>query len=220
MKFPLVIFLIFLSGISYSQQKFELGGFGGVSYYHGDINSQKLFYAPQQSYGLKVNYTFTRRYSLNTSFYYGNFTASDLDFSNDYQRYIRQASFNASLLDVNMQFKFNFLPMDNTTRFKDNFTFFVSGGMGYTFFVKGTNYVKPHFTLPFGVGVEFCPIKRFSIGAEWSYRKTWQDGIDGVESIRTENYRSSIHNNDWYAYAGFFVVYRFFYKDWDCPVYW
>lgn len=220
MRFLCVLVLFCLAGAGNAQHRFEVGLLGGTSYYQGNINPQQLFYAPQQSYGLKVNYTFTRHYSLNTAFYYGNFQASDRDFSNDYQSLVRQASFSASLMDMSAQLKFNFLPMDNTTRFQDNFTFFVTGGLGYVFMMDGTYSVPPHFTFPFGLGLEFCPVKRVSIGAEWSYRKTWQDGLDGVEHVRTGNYRSSLHNHDWYAFAGVFIVYRLFYNDWDCPAYW
>ena len=71
-------------------------------------------------------------------------------------------------------------------------------------------------TIPFGFGVKTNLTDRLSAGLEWSYRKTFYDKIDNVESPLG---KSILHNNDWYSTYGLFITYKFVKFAADCPVY-
>ena len=59
--------------------------------------------------------------------------------------------------------------------------------------------------------------KRVTAGAEWSFRKSFNDRIDGLEN--PSGVHSVIHNNDWYSFMGIFITYKFFNFAGDCPAY-
>lgn len=218
-KYGIWSYLLFFSYSLYAQERFDIGLFGGTSYYMGDINQTRIFYAPSLSYGAIVNYVFDSRLSLRVEIYKGSFQANDMDFANDYQRLLRRVAFTASLVDMSLQWEFNFLPYINITRYKDNFTFFVANGLGCAFIINSDYDPGSKLTVPIGIGVKYNLIKRLTVGAEWSYRKTFADGIDGVINYRNNLYRSGIHNFDWYSFAGVFFTYKIFYDEGKCPVY-
>lgn len=215
----LFLFIFSLVNIN-AQQKFEFGVIGGTSYYMGDMNHDIPFLNPQFSLGGKINYSLTRRYQIDFDISYGQFSGNGDKYLYEGVYAVVPNSFSAQLLDLGLMLEFDFLPFDNTTKLKNNYTFFVLGGLGYSFQMGGNYFTGPHFNLPFGVGFKYCPVKRLSVGLEWKYKKTWRDNIDGVEDREFGAYKSVLQNNDWYSYAGLFVVYRLFYKEGDCPVYW
>jgi hypothetical protein len=215
----LAILFFIITSLS-AQQKFEFGVIGGTSYYMGDLNHDILFANPGMSIGGKINYSITRRYQLDFDLTYGEFSGAGYKYLYEGAYEIVPHSFSAQMLDIGLLIEFDFLPFDNTTKKKDNYTFFVLGGLGYSFPMGGTYTGNPHFNLPFGIGFKVCPVKRLSAGVEWKYKKTWNDNVDGVESRENTVYKATIQNNDWYSYAGIFVVYRLFYREGDCPAYW
>jgi hypothetical protein len=218
-------FIFFFIGLLFcveinAQNRFDFGLFGGVSSYMGDINPTIPFYNPMLAYGGIINYTFSTRYMLRSEIYKGTFVANDLDFKNDYQRLLRQANFNASLVDISIQLEFNFLPYMNITKLKDNFAFFVTSGVGYTIITGGTYAVNNHLTIPMGIGVKYNLFDRFTVGTQCTIRKTFVDRIDGIVNYKNSMYNSAIHNFDWYMFGGVFFTYKLFYDDTKCPAYW
>lgn len=151
---------------------------------------------------------------------YGGISGSDMDFSNQYQNTIRQASFSSKMIDASLQLEFNFLPFLNTTKFKYNHSFYVTAGLGYTHFLGGAPGTTHNITIPMGIGYKYNLFKKLTLGAEWTYHKTYQDEIDGVINLNNELYYSSVHNFDWHSFAIIFVAYKLFYQEGDCPAYW
>ena len=76
---------------------------------------------------------------------------------------------------------------------------------------------QTYLSLPFGVGVKVNFPSRISAGAEWSFRKSFNDRIDGVEN--PSGLHSLIHNNDWYSFLGIFITFKFFNFAAECPAY-
>ena len=96
-----------------------------------------------------------------------------------------------------------------------------------------TPYSRVQFAFPFGMGMKLSLGKKVSIGVEVGYRKTLTDYLDDVSttyylegntidpavaaeylSDQGRNHsagmqRGNSRTSDWYAYAGFFLTYKF-----------
>lgn len=218
-KSSIIILLILLLSIcsAKAQTKKEGGFFLGTSYYLGDINPTRQFYDPSPSLGGLFKFYLNNRHCLRFSCYYGQFRGSDRDFSNEYQQ-VRNKSFSATLLDINAIYEFDFLPFKYDPRIKA-ISPFLFGGVGYDFPIRTQYAIGPHFSIPFGMGVKYMISRKVTIGSEWSFRKTFQDNIDGVVSPGGSSENSLLSNKDWYSFAGFFITFRLFDNTGNCPVY-
>ncbi len=199
-----------------AQRNANFGIIGGIAYYMGDINPNRHFYKPSPAFGLIYRININPRYAIRGNAYYAQVRGSDLDFPEllHPDRAFLPVSFTTTMLDLNLQTEFNFLPFTpNVGKFK--YTPYVSGGLGFTLAMSAnTNH---HFTFPFGVGVKFNLTSKISTGAEWSFRKSFTDHIDRVEN--PTGIQSLIHNNDWYSYLAVFITYKFFKFAEECPAY-
>ena len=195
----------------------EAGFFLGTSFYMGDINPTRVFYAPSLAFGALYKMNITDMQSLRVQVNYGEIKGNDKDFNNAYQQY-RGASFSASLIDINLNYEFNFLPLQYKER-KTTFSPFIFGGVGLDLPLKSPGGVPGHPSLPFGAGLKYLPAKNITMGVEWSFRKTFIDNIDGVLNPGNNIDKSLINNTDWYSFAGFFITFRLFDNSNDCPAY-
>ncbi len=212
-----ISYLIIFQLNSSAQTKYEIGLFAGTSYYMGEINPSRQFYAPSPAAGAMFKWSLNKRDALRFHAYYGHFRGSDRDFNNQFQQN-RNASFSASLLDINAIYEYNFLPFQFNAH-KRTFSPFLFVGLGYEFILQSQNNIGSHFAVPFGVGIKYFVSKKVTVGAEWSFRKTFRDNIDGLENPGETKYKSSISNTDWYSFAGFFITFRLFDHSGDCPAY-
>ena len=200
-----------------AQNKPEIGFFGGVSYYMGDINPQQVFYSPGPAVGGLFRYLINPRYAVRLQLNYGQLSGSDLDFSDNFRQQ-RGAAFNNSLVESIIVGEINFLEFLPKTNARD-FTPFISGGIGYAFLVNSSVPSKNHLTIPFSVGAKTSINQSWSVSVEWSFRKTFFDKLDGLANPGNDIYQSSFHNNDWYYFAGVALSYRLFNDAGNCPVY-
>jgi hypothetical protein len=77
------------------------------------------------------------------------------------------------------------------------------------------------FNIPVGIGFKYSPWKRWTIGAEWQFKKTFNDDIDRFNntkpSIINGNKKGSLFlNTDWISFFGVSVSYRLAVKS-KCP---
>ena len=221
MKRNLLLFLLFfLASFIYGQGKTELGISLGGSYYQGDINRSKLFYSPSVAYGLILKYNFSNHLSASLNGKYVKLKGSDADFNN-IENQLRGASFSTSLVDVSILFEFNFLPYTSSGYIKKNkhrFAPFIFIGIGGNYIFSAGGFENP-ITIPFGLGIKYNIFERFTLGLEWSYRKTFNDKIDGVINIQDNQNSPVIHNDDWYSFGEVFITYKLFKDKIDCPTY-
>lgn len=213
----LFVSLLFICSSVLAQPHKEAGFFAGTSYYIGDINTSRQFYEPSPSVGVLIKNFFNDRHCLRFSGFYGQFRGSDLDFNNEFQQN-RRRTFSAALLDISLTYEFNFLPFS----YKDRsavFSPFLFGGLGYDLMVREQYPVGNHLSIPFGIGAKYLASRKVTLGLEWSFRKTFKDNIDGVESAGLPSEKSVISNKDWYSFAGFFITFRLFDNPGNCPVY-
>ena len=213
-----IVCALMIFALSNAQRKVDLGVFSGGSYYLGDINQSRQLYAPSIAIGGFYRYNMNPRYSIRGNIYYCGLKGDARDFNNVFQDSIRKSRFEARILDVALQFEFNFLPYDTRGK-KWDYSPYVAGGIGFSF-ISSTSSLTYKIVLPIGVGLKVNVAKKLSAGMEWGFRKTFYDGLDGLENWNDPGYPSRFHNYDWYSFTGIFVTYKIFHYRDDCPAYW
>ncbi|MGF1586771.1 MAG: DUF6089 family protein, partial [Bacteroidales bacterium] len=191
-------FLAILSTGSFSRDNFNIGVFAGTSYYQGDINTSRHFYAPAPAFGMMVKYDFNDHYSLKAGLNYGQISANDLDFAGITNQ-TRGATFVNNFYDFSLLGEFNFQPF-RVTIFKKPVTTFITAGMAHTTGISES--FTGNLNIPFGGGVKYGISSKVTIGFEWIMKKTFTDNLDGVKSFGQFNSPSLVHNNDWVSLAG------------------
>ena len=211
---------------SLAQGKGEIGVFGGASYYLGEINLSKQFYSPRSAIGPIYRYPINERYAIRGSVIFSGIQGDDKDFNSLYQQQ-RNRRFYTSLYDITAQFEFNFLPY--TTRKKDLDKYSTYIATGGTFFIAHDALHAYQFAIPLSLGFKFNITKRMGAGFEWTFRKTFTDGLDlitGFDEIPIQNENGRIqkqsgyyNDKDWYSFGGVFLTYRFRVGGIACPAY-
>ena len=193
----------------------DAGGFAGVSYYLGDVNSRRHFYRPSPSFGGLIKYNLTEHHCLRVNVFWGQLKGNDLDFKNEYQQ-MRAHSFETSLVDCHFGYEFNFMPYIVNHRVTSHTTC-IFGALGYSVVLSSSSeMVDNHITIPFGVGYKYRFNDRVTLGCEWGMRKTFYDKIDNISNPGPDGSWSPSHNNDWYSFAGIYLTFRVFEKGGVC----
>lgn len=210
----LVLLLVFVIPLN-AQRDSDYGVYGGISYYMGDINPEKHFYAPSPAFGIIYRYNFHPRHAIRTNIFYGKIRGNDLDFDNDYQQ-SRAQSFESSLLEWALQFEFNFLPYTTTGKWWDYTPYFALGG-GLCF--SDAAFQKYTAVIPVSVGFKVNIYKNTGLELEYGFRKTFYDNFDGLIDNINPGHHTWTHNNDWYMFAGVTVTWKMFHNLLSCPAY-
>ena len=216
-----------------AQDRVEVGGFLGTSYYLGDLNPGTQFRNPHLALGGIVRYVLTDRVVFKGTAMFGTI-------SGEYpqkkvklnERNTNRYSFERSLLDVAAMVEYNFMSYDHRFISNTNFTPYLTFGIGTTIYNRytidsGSGDGDPVFvlSLPFGAGVKYKLTDWIRIGAEWTFRKTSVDDLDVVPDGNSPvdpadpfgfGHTSSIHNNDWYSFAGVYVTFNLFRRKNEC----
>jgi hypothetical protein len=213
----LILLLVFPYKHATAQRKSDIGIIGGASYYLGDINHGRHFYAPSPAGGFIYRYNLNPRHSFRFNMIYASLKGSDSDFEDAYQLQ-RNRSFKTSIIDLAITTEFNFRDYTPTKLRKDRYTPYVSAGIGYASLISSNVNASSSATIQFGGGFKYNLARRWSMGAEWTFRKNLNDLIDGTENIGAEK-GVFFHNNDWYSIIGLFITYKIFNWREDCPAY-
>ncbi len=212
------VLTLLVPSVILAQRNANIGIFVGTSYYMGDINPSMHFYRPSLAYGLLYRYNINTRLALRANGYVADLSGNDLDFPGrlNPDRALSPARFQTSLLDLALQVEFNFLPYTPTIG-KWQYTPYIAGGIAGGLIMGSTTDATNSASFPFGIGIKLNVTSRLSTGAEWSFRKSFSDRIDGVSN--PSGTTSLIHNNDWYSFLGVFITFKFFNFATDCPAY-
>ena len=197
------------------QRSSDLGVFAGVSSYLGDINPDRLMYAPLPAGGLFYRYNFHPRYSIRTSLLAGGLRANDLDFRNAFQQ-ARAASFSGVVGEFAAKFEFNFLPYSTMGK-RWNYSPYFAAGAGIAFINTAVFAYEP--VLPFSIGFKINFYKNLGLEAEYGFRKTFYDNFDGLKDLIAPSDYSWLHNNDWYSFAGIAFTWKMYNRLAGCPAY-
>jgi hypothetical protein len=206
---------LFLSLTLSGQRNSDYGILAGVSSYIGDINPNRLLYAPLPAGGIFYRYNFNPREALRANLLFGGLRANDLDFKNGFQQ-ARAASFSGQVGELALQFEFNFFPYSTEGKQWD-FTPYFAGGAGIAFINTATLTYMP--VIPFTFGFKVNVYKNIGLEAEYGFRKTFYDNFDGLKDLVAPSDFGWIHNNDWYTFAGIAVTWKIYNKLAGCPAY-
>jgi hypothetical protein len=210
----LILFTISLQSV-YGQRNADFGVFAGVSSYIGDINPNRLMYAPLPAGGVFYRYNLHPRQSIRLNFFAGGLRASDLDFHNSFQQ-TRGASFSGEVAELAAQFEFNFF--NYTTLGKRwNYTPYFAGGVGMAFVNTVTTAIIP--VIPVSVGFKINIYKNLGLGIEYGFRKTFYDNFDGLKDFTDPADHGWVHNNDWYTFTGISLTWKMYNRLAGCPAY-
>ncbi|MBN1131736.1 MAG: outer membrane beta-barrel protein [Bacteroidales bacterium] len=206
-----VIFL--LIGLNAEAQRYaDPGFFAGTSYYMGDLHMYAPFQDPSVAFGPILRYNFNPRHSLRGHIIYNELRSFNTYFLGT------NADFQASFVDLGLNFEFNWLPYKTAFR-KTKYTPYVTGGVAYNLMVNGRS--ESHLNIPFGIGVKVNLGNRLSGGIEHTVRKTFTDGIDGTYNVDVNVPEKPLilGNSDWVMFTGIFLTYKIFKYNEECPAY-
>lgn len=234
MKQLLVIFLIgFLAIKALAQPSVDIGVFGGAGTYLGDMTKVDFQKSINPAYGGFVRYNFNPRYALRFNVINGTIGAEG---EYDYQPYNPDPTdlswnFSKNVLDLSLSFEWNYLKYivgDKSTPWST----FIYGGIGIQTFkysiltnngISDGSEIAP--TIPLGLGVKYNLSKRWGIGLEGGFRKSFSDKLDNLDDplsyINADGaqikYTDQLHNNDWTVYMGIHLVYKLIYgnQNWE-----
>lgn len=202
----IVIGFLLCAGLVRAQfARSEVGIFGGVSYYVGDLNPSKHFLFSQPGFGIIYRYNLSPRFALKVNGFYGTLKASDAVSKANVRRNL---SFRSYVTDISLQVELNFLKYI-TGHDKYVFSPYIFTGVSLFNFNPKAEYggdwyslqplgtegqgttlpgVRPRYSLtnvaiPFGLGIKYSPAKFLCIGFEWGLRKTFTDYIDDVSTV-------------------------------------
>jgi hypothetical protein len=211
MKFTLPLLFICISFFSLSQEKRDIGLYGGTTYYIGDFNPGTPFYQPLPSGGVLFRYNSSNYYSFRLSLGIGAIQGSH----NPSKYYLpgTPAPFSSQVISGEGVVEIGFLPFDTRSTKLKKMSPYIVAGIGASS-VSGS--ILPN--VPMGAGVKYAFGNRLSLSVEWRFHKTFSDMLDGYTNI-DESGRPIVHNNDWYSFGGVHIMYRLYNKKAICPVY-
>lgn len=201
-KIILGIAFLSLSNLLISQKGWEAGGWLGVSYYFGDLNTSFDLGLPGMSGGLVARYNINNRLAVKFSASAGFVSADDARSNNAFER-SRNLSFSSSLLDLSSSFEFNFLPYNHGSD-EDFFTPYIFAGFSVFQFnptaeldgdeiglrdlgtegqFKGEEYLLVQPALNYGIGFKLDLTYEWSLNFEISARSLFTDYLDDVSTV-------------------------------------
>jgi opacity protein-like surface antigen len=205
--------------------KAEVGALGGVSYYQGDVNPNKLFYSSNPAFGGFYQYNFSSRLSVRASATFGTLSGNDLDFQNTFQQ-TRAYKFTTSLTEFSWMVGFNFFNL-NPKNGNNNWTPYLIGGAA-AYLTDNPLSKKFKLSWPIGFGFKFCPTDRMTIGIEWVYRITDDNNIDMIQNATFQKEFNSQYQNrqksfnyvtDYYSVACLTLSFKIFELKKRCSAY-
>ena len=204
MKYWILLSFFYLSILLsvQAQRGWEVGGWGGVSNYFGDLNTNFDISRPGIAGGAIFRYNFNERLCIKFSGNYGQVSADDANSSNPYER-ARNLSFQTSIIDFTTQFEFNFLPYVHGSE-EHFYTPYLFGGLSFFHFnpkteyndelvelrplgtegqFKGEEYYLVQGGLAYGIGFKFDLSEVWSMNVELSGRSLFTDYLDDVSTV-------------------------------------
>lgn len=202
-----------MGGVGYAQ-KIELGaGVGGFNY-RGDISPTFKFAFFRPGGSLFFRYNPNQALSLRAEIAGGIITGKDSKSKDPFQQ-ARNMSFRTRIIETSAVAEYNFLNYQDR-RFAINWTPYVFGGLGYSFFkpnIQTADYKTSGLVLPYGVGIKYQIKRPWNVGIEYGTRKTFSDyydnlGGDPLTNVKLE--QGDPAHKDTYFYVRLSVSYTFY----------
>lgn len=195
-------------------QKVELGGFISGFMYKGEYNQYPNPLNIRPGLALFVRQNFNPVSTLRYGIAVGNIHGSDQG-SEQPMNILRNKKFNNSILEGSILYEYNFFDFrENEKTFKKSSKWspYLCGGLG--FFISNSivkNTRNGGLCLPVGFGFKHKINKNWNFGAEGLIRKTFIDGLDGVDlKDNAKPQISFTSDKDWYLSVSLFLSYSIY----------
>lgn len=228
----LILILLFLAILALDKpvygQIYEVGVYGGISAYRGDLNQTKLFNKTHGAGGIMLRYAHNQHVSARLNMGYSVLRGADTRSDNPHLIFsdtINDFSFETTLLELSLQTEVNFLPFtagDPETLFSP----YIFGGIGGIFFKPqiyknktpygGTEHLENPTPRDIedtgssiaaiglvGFGIKLNVARNIVADAAWGFRFSNTDYLDEV------SLRGNPKDNDYYSIIGLTVTYKF-----------
>jgi hypothetical protein len=202
MRIPLTAFALF-SVLLTGAQSLHVGGFAGISNYQGDLTDK--FYGSKMirpALGVGLEYEFSDRFSLRSSFTYGRVAGDDK--KNGKELKPRNLNFATNIIELGLTGEFRLLNMSElswTPYLMAGIAFFnfdpytedaagnkvflkplSTEGQGLTGYPDKKPYSNTQFAIPFGGGIKYQINETIGIAFETGIRKLFTDYLDDVST--------------------------------------
>jgi len=186
-------------------QIWDIGVWGGISNYQGEINPDFNMKFVKPAYGALIRYNFNPIISVRGNFSKGSIGANDSEFKGWQQQ--RNLSFQSKITELSGLFEFNFKPFitgdpkyNFTTylftgfsvfSFKPQTTYngsitnlqaFGTEGQGSEYYPQRNKYFLYNFAIPIGGGMKVSLSNHLSFALEIGARRTFTDYLDDVST--------------------------------------
>lgn len=210
MKLVSTLLFTLLLYVSWAQEKNDIGISLGSSNYIGDLNPALSYSNAQPTFGLLIRHNASNYYSLRVAVSMAGLSTTPSN-TNSYLPG-SQTAFAKMLYEGELIAEIGFLPFNTKIKTSMNFSPYVIAGIGAAS-IDGV--IFPH--IPLGIGAKYSFRNRLSLAIELRLHKTGNDLLDNYVNVSTS--RSTVHNNDWFTFAGIMLSYRIYNKKGLCPVY-
>jgi hypothetical protein len=196
----ILFILLFLFTLTSSRAQFQVGIFGGIANYQGDLVDQ-AYQTPRGAIGATLNYEISGRLSIRGGFTYAKVAGAD-SLSKKQDLRLRNLSFQSSISEVSLVGEFNTFNMyerrwspylfaglaayhynpyayDRTGR-KVFLKPLSTEGQDLPGYPDSKDYPLFQLAIPFGGGIKFDVNDRFRIAVEVGMRKLFTDYLDDV----------------------------------------
>ena len=218
-----IIILLSLSSFGAGAQEYlyEIGGMIGGSFYMGDANKNTLFRNMNPAASVAFRYNANFRIAFKADLSWARVSGSTEGIENVFPDNAH-ASFERNIIDLGGQAEFNFFPYSDMYKYllTKRISPFVAGGFGFAAAPgNGEMFFSPYISI--GTGVKYKLKNRINVGAEFTIRKLFGDGLDvsaGNDLLNNpyEMQSGLLKNKDWYAMLTFFVTYDFGLRNCNC----
>ena len=227
----------------FTPEKTDIGLGVGTTFYLGDFNEWMPFNNPRYYGSVHHRYSFNLLYSLRTSVSLGKVAGNSRHYKGELPYYDATLpghviKFERTFVDINMGVELGFRAFDpNIHRIKQRFAPYLFLGLGMTImypdkfrntainlnasqqfpeiygskeYNEGSTQI---FTIPIGIGFKWSPWVRWTVGAEWQFKKSFWDMMDRFDNTKRG---SKLINSDWLSTFGVTISYRLKTKR-ECP---
>ena len=187
--------------------RFELGPALGLSGYLGDANKGNLLRHPSYVAGGVFRYLINNRWAVKANLLTANIKGEYTPLMSEIEEKIKMSS---QIYDIGAQAEFNFFNFGIGSKYLKlkRITPYMVLGLGISVGCPKDGKTAFTLNLPMGVGVKYKLRERLNIGLEFTMRKAFGDGLDGIvdpESIK----HGFAKNTDWYSFLMFTLTYEF-----------
>lgn len=195
-----------LTGFTGKAQRWELGGWAGISNYFGDLNTNTSFEYLGPAGGALLRYNWNRRWAYKVGLGAGVVAYEDIASHYPYQK-ARNLSFSSNIFEMTNEVEFNFFRYEKE-RIDYRFTPYLTTGIVVFYFnpkaeYEGTTYSlrdlgtegqknpdasrrpysRVNVAIVAGGGFKYSFHPRWAIGLETGVRRTFTDYLDDVSTV-------------------------------------